>query len=103
MTTHKRTGPWKTPPYDPRHAYAIQALAKGVANAPQQQLALQFIVKELCETDRLTFWPPEHGHDGMRATDFAEGKRWVGLEIRRLLLPVPEQYLEQERAAGKMG
>jgi hypothetical protein len=95
MPAQKRAGPWKAPPYDPANAFAMQALAKGSASAAQQQLAFNFIVKELCETERLTFWPPEQGHDGTRATDFAEGKRWVGLEIRRLLLPVPEQFLKR--------
>jgi hypothetical protein len=91
VTTNKRReGPWRTPPYEPANAYAMQALVKGTASAAQQQLALAFIVKELAETDRMTFWPPTEHDDGRRATDFAEGKRWVGLEIRRLLLPVPE-------------
>jgi hypothetical protein len=30
----------------------------------------------------MTFWPG--GEDGKRATDFAEGKRWVGVQLRRI-------------------
>ena len=40
------------------------------------------ILRVLCETDRMTFWPG--AEDGRRATDFAEGKRWVGVQLRRI-------------------
>jgi hypothetical protein len=35
-----------------------------------------------CAKPRMTFWAG--GEDGRRATDFAEGKRWVGLQLRRI-------------------
>ena len=62
--------------------FALQAVAKGIANDAQQMRAFDYIVRVLCETDRMTFWPG--GEDGKRATDFAEGKRWVGLQLRRI-------------------
>ena len=61
---------------------ALQAVASGTASCAQQQRAFEFVVRTLCETDRMTFWPG--GEDGRRATDFAEGKRWVGLQLRRI-------------------
>ena len=62
--------------------FALQAIAKGTASSAQQQRAYDYVVRTLCETDRMTFWPG--GEDGKRATDFAEGKRWVGLQLRRI-------------------
>ncbi len=62
--------------------FALQAIAKGTASSAQQQRAYDYVVRALCETDRMTFWPG--GEDGRRATDFAEGKRWVGLQLRRI-------------------
>jgi hypothetical protein len=68
----------------PQLAAAVQmeVTGKGIANEGQQQRALDYIVRVLCETDRMTFWPG--GEDGRRSTDFAEGKRWVGVQLRRI-------------------
>jgi hypothetical protein len=74
--------PWQLSRLDDADIFAIQAVAKGVASDGQQKRALDYIVRILCETDRMTFWPG--GEDGRRATDFAEGKRWVGLQLRRI-------------------
>lgn len=74
--------PWQLPPIDNKTIFAIQAVAKGIANEGQQRHAFDYILRALCETDRMTFWPG--GEDGRRATDFAEGKRWVGVQLRRI-------------------
>lgn len=80
----KATRPWHFPDIeDDAEIYAIQALARGSANEYQQTLAWNFITKRLCETDRMPFWPG--GEDGRRATDFAAGKQWVGLQLRKIL------------------
>lgn len=72
--------------------FALQALERGTANAAQQQRAIEFIERRLCATDRMSFYPG--GDDGRRATDFAEGKRWVGSQIRRLLKLRPDHRCE---------
>src|SRR5947209_19533702 len=74
--------PWQLPQTDNADIFALQAVAKGIANEGQQQRAWSYIVRTLCEIDRMTFWPG--GEDGKRATDFAEGKRWVGIQMRRI-------------------
>jgi hypothetical protein len=78
--------PWQMPRIADADIFALQAVASGEANASQQQRAWDTIVRVLCETDRMTFWPgiPGTSEDGRRATDFAEGKRWVGLQLRRI-------------------
>lgn len=63
--------------------FALKALAKGNASSGQQIRALDFIRGKICEGRRLSFMPG--GEDGRRATDFAEGKRFVDIQIQRFL------------------
>lgn len=60
---------------------AIQLLVQGTCPDYLQKRALAVII-DLCGTYDLSFRP---GVDGARATDFAEGKRWVGLQIVTML------------------
>jgi hypothetical protein len=80
--------PWQTPRIEDADIFALQAIAKGTASSAQQQRVYDYVVRTLCETDRMTFWPG--GEDGKRATDFAEGKRWVGLQLRRIAKMRPD-------------
>lgn len=59
---------------------SIQALAKGTASEGQQQRALRYIVEELCAVYGETFDPVSE-----RLSDFAQGRRAVGLEIVKIL------------------
>lgn len=63
-------------------AAAIQALAAGSATADQQVRALNWIVYFAAATYDMSFRPDGLGGD--RATAFAEGRRFVGLEIVKL-------------------
>jgi hypothetical protein len=74
--------PWQMPRLEDADIFAVQAVAQGIANDAQQKRAYDYVVRALCETDRMTFWPG--AEDGRRATDFAEGKRWIGLQLRRI-------------------
>ena len=74
--------PWKPAPYEPADAAALQALAQGSATADQQKRALDWLVKKCCRTYDLSYRP---GEEGRRDTDFAEGRRSVGLQIVTLL------------------
>lgn len=68
--------------------YAVRALSAGTANAYQQQLAwkyLMFVSGASEDFADLSYRPDDKG--GRRATDFAEGKRFVGMMIRKLLRP----------------
>jgi hypothetical protein len=64
-------------------AIAIKALASGDATPDQQKRALEAIVSRISCCDDLSFRADDHG--GLRETDFAEGKRYVGLQIRKIL------------------
>lgn len=79
----KKTGPYVPPAWTNRQVYALQALAAGTANDEQQKIALDYIIKDLCGTYDLSYRPG--GLEGDRDTAFAEGKRFVGSQIVKLL------------------
>lgn len=74
--------PWRPSHWDPADAAALQALVRGDCPVHLQQRAINFIVHTLCGTYDLSY---RFGPDGERDTAFAEGKRWVGLQIVKLL------------------
>lgn len=78
--------PWLPPDHDDATVYAVRALSDGVANDSQQRLAwryLMYVTGASEEFADLSYRPDSEG--GRRDTDFAEGKRFVGLMIRKLL------------------
>lgn len=70
--------PWDPLPLDDLEIRAIKALATGTASDGQQKRALDVIINKFCGTYDQSFRP---GPDGHRATDFAEGRRFVGNRI----------------------
>jgi hypothetical protein len=72
--------PWSPVPYEPRDYGAIQALARGDATPDQQRHALAWIVELAAGTYDLSY-RPDSTHD----TAFAEGRRFVGLQLVKLL------------------
>lgn len=69
-----------TPPaWELPDASAIQALARGEADQLQQQRALNFILHNVCGTYDLDYRPDPRDHA------FVSGKRFVGLEIVKLI------------------
>lgn len=63
-------------PYTEPDTMAIKALATGTASEGQQRRALDWIINTLCGTYDLSYRP-----DSERNTAFAEGKRFVGLQL----------------------
>lgn len=78
----KRQGPWAPAKYDPADVRAIQELERGEATPEQQKRALKWIIESVSGTYDVTHWP---GDDGERNTSFANGKRYVGLTIVKML------------------
>ena len=79
--------PWHPPAYEDYDVRALQALAAGNASDRQQQRALQWIIEAAAGTYDMSYRPG--GEDGRRDTDFAEGRRFVGLQIVKLLKLIP--------------
>lgn len=73
------SAPWKPAAWGPADISAIQALQRGSATADQQKRALDYIIN-LAGTYDLSYRP-----DNPRDTDFAEGKRYVGLQLVKAL------------------
>lgn len=80
--------PWEPGDYDEEVVYAVRAFFKGDA-LPHQQLVVRDWLMYLTGASEgfadLSFRPGADG--GQRATDFAEGKRFVGLQVRKMLHP----------------
>lgn len=77
--------PWAPPAPDKVAAAdvaSVKALFAGTATEAQQQRAMHFILVTVCGVDEDPFCPTE---DGRRHTDYALGKRRVGLYLRSLL------------------
>lgn len=74
--------PWMPPRYELADVSALQALQRGEASAEQQRRALKWLIGPACGAYDMSYRP---GEDGRRDTDFAEGRRFVGLQIVKLL------------------
>lgn len=71
--------PWHPADYDEADAGALKALNAGNANEAQQKRALAYIINTLAGTYEETFYPEE------RNSAYAQGRRYVGLQIVKLL------------------
>lgn len=64
-------------------ALAIKMMAQGEASPEQQKRALEAIVGRIACADEQSWRADDHG--GQRETDFSEGKRFVGLQLRKIV------------------
>ncbi len=76
-------GAWVPASYAVADAAAVQALSKGTATPEQQIRAVRWIVDIVAGTYDLSYRPGSE--DGRRDTDFAEGRRFVGLQIVKMI------------------
>lgn len=76
--------PHSAAPFTQMQQIALHQLAKGVATAEQQIMALEWIVQSNCRA-----YDVSYRHGDAYGTTFAEGRRFPGLQIIRLLtLPI---------------
>lgn len=87
--------PWVPPDYDERVIYAVRALADGRATEGQQRVLFNWI-KYATGVEEMSFRP---GPEGERNSAFAEGKRFVGLQVMKMLHPA---LTPQESVADKI-
>ena len=86
MTDVKRPAGQKSPPpflrceWDLPTAAAVQALSAGTATPEQQKDFLNWLVNQACATYDISFQL-----EGDRETAFAEGRRFVGTQVVKLL------------------
>ena len=61
---------------------ALQAWSRGEATPDQQKRSAEFILETICDRTGMSYRP---GLDGDRDTAFAEGRRFVGNQIVKLV------------------
>lgn len=83
-----RTPAWHPVDYTSRMVYAVQALAAGTAAADQQREALDWIINTVAGTYEISFRSESDGGD--RETAYAEGRRFVGLQLVKLINMTPQ-------------
>ena len=71
--------PWHPAVYDDFAIGSLRALFNGTATEHQQKKAVEYILFELCGIRDLSYRP-----DSERDTAFAEGKRFVGLQMVKI-------------------
>jgi hypothetical protein len=101
--------PWLPHDYDDNIVMAIRALVSGTANSGQQIQVWEYINYICGSSDKymdLSFRP---GVEGQIATTFAEGKKFVGLQLRKLLhhaltpdVAPPDEGLTRRQIAQRM-
>lgn len=64
---------------------AVRAFAAGVANDGQQKTVWHYIMYLTGASEEFYDLPFRPGVEGQRSTDFALGKTFVGLQLRKLL------------------
>ena len=84
--------PWQPADYTVEIVGALQALAAGEARADQQKDALAYIIEALAAT-----YQPEFHPEGDRLTAFMGGRRFVGLQLVKLLHLNPAALAKRPR------
>lgn len=72
--------PWAPAKYDDAVVYALKAIERGEPSPEQCVRALNWIIHDLCKTGDMSYRP-----NSVRDSDFAEGKRFVGNQIIKML------------------
>lgn len=87
--------PLERPDYTEAEIQSLRAVFRGEADARQQRLALDYIMRAAGTHDTSYRPGDEHG------TSFAEGKRWVGTTIVWMLNVAPARTDDDKIAARR--
>lgn len=94
MSSKSAPAPWGEPEYSKADVIAIQRVAAGTGEESHQKRVIDILVNKIAETYNLSFRPDKDG--GERATAFAEGKRFVGSQLVKLMKANPSNYGTKE-------
>lgn len=86
-------------PYDEEVVMAVRACIEGKATDGQQKLAMDWIITKASNLYDMSYRP--EGKGGARASDFHEGRRFVGNQIVKMLRPETLQALKAKQPAPK--
>ena len=84
--------------YDKNTVIAIRALAAGVASEGQQKAALDWIINHAARLYDMSYRPGD-----AHATAFAEGRRFAGSQVVKMLRDETLQAASQERVTKRRG
>lgn len=90
--------PYLPTPLTQEIAWAIRGLAGGEADAGQQAMAMRWIIWNLCKTYDQSF--RSEGAHPQKDQDFAEGKRYCGNEIIKVINMTPEALVLLPKMRG---
>lgn len=82
-------------PWEDLDVYALKAVAEGKADAAQQKRAMDWIIHKAAGTYDMSYRP-----GNVQDTVFAEGRRFVGLQIVKLVAIDIARVKQAERAKG---
>ena len=94
MAAKSRSPAWTPPAYSLKDLDAVRAVARGEASKAEQLKAVDWIVNHSCLTYDLSFRSDADGGD--RDTAFAEGRRFAGMQIVKLI-NMPTSFIAQMR------
>jgi hypothetical protein len=86
-----KNGAFKPPQYDASISTAVQQMEQGECEPHLQIKLLNWLIVEACKTYDLSYRPGDT-HD----TAFAEGRRFVGLELVKMLKLEPGKLRRDE-------
>lgn len=98
MKDKPRQRAWIPPDYTDAHVTALQALARGEASEKEQKRALDWIINTACGTYELSYRSDQDGGD--RETAFAEGRRFVGMQVVKLVNMAPAVLQQLRKSNG---
>lgn len=79
--------PWAPPDLTDDVIWAMRAFSKGTAGEGQQRIVWNYLMYLTGTGDQFADLSFRPGPEGVTATAFAEGKRFVGLQLRKPLHP----------------
>lgn len=93
-----KSEPWYPVEITSQYARICQAIREGNATEEQQQKFMNWLLNDVCAVNDLEFRP-----DSDRATVFASGRRFVGMQIRKHLLVSIGALDEKEKGEADDG
>lgn len=79
-------------------AWAIKGVATGTADAGQQSIFMKWLVWDCAKTYEMSF--RAEGPHPQKDQDFAEGKRFVGNSLIRVINMTPEMVAQYPKMGG---
>lgn len=98
MSRKPRDPAWLPAAYAAADLEAVQACSQGIANEHQQKRAIDWLINSVSGTYELSFRSDADG--GERETAFAEGRRFVGMQVVKAVNLSPQNIAKLRKKNG---